>query len=565
MTNNQILLREIISQEFDKQQFCTLSAFFEFFSASLVLKDYDFSSEEIENGLIGGVNDGGCDAGYVILNNEIITPDQVDTLDCAKGSTLEFVIIQSKNETGFGEDAIMKWKTISENLFDMSNDVTQFKDRYCEGVRDVFMLFRDVITKLITKQLKIYIKYYYVTVAVDLHQNTIAQADELKKIVAKNYPSANISVNFIGANELMTMFNTEKDININVKLADQPISLGKENEYVTLINLSEYYNFITDTEGNLLKGIFESNVRDYQGKNSVNSCIADTLHNKNLEDFWWLNNGITILSDKIIPITNRQLSILNPAIVNGLQTSTEIFNFFSANKDRLNNEERCVLVRFIVPPSEEVRDDIIFATNNQTNIPKSSLRVTDPIHLQIEMYCKSRGLYYDRRKNYYKNQKKKANDIISVSFLAQCLITLLLRKPDFARARPSTLLTDDKIYDTLYSDRNNLSTYYVVGKLGKLIQDNIRKTPDWTSSEKNDMLFYVLYSVAVTLLQKTTIKSSDIIEFDISRVQDELINSIKYKIYEKYKELGGNGSVAKNSQFIEVVDKLMGFTRNMND
>ena len=48
----------------------------------------------------------------------------------------------------------------------------------------------------------------------------------------------------------------------------------------------------------------------------------------------------------------------------------------------------------------QIRDDIIFATNNQTNIPKSSLRVTDAIHLQIEMYCKTRGLYYDRRKNY---------------------------------------------------------------------------------------------------------------------------------------------------------------------
>ena len=83
-----------------------------------------------------------------------------------------------------------------------------------------------------------------------------------------------------------------------------------------------------------------------------------------------------------------------------------------------------MLVRFIVPDTEEVRDDIIFATNNQTKITKSSLRVTDAIHLQIEMFCKTRGLYYDRRKNYYKNLKKKATDIISVSFLAQCLITL---------------------------------------------------------------------------------------------------------------------------------------------
>ena len=120
------------------------------------------------------------------------------------------------------------------------------------------------------------------------------------------------------------------------------------------------------------------------------------------------------MSDKITLITNRQLSIDNPEVVNGLQTSREIYNYFSESKDKLNNESRNVLVRFIVPDSEEIRDDIIFATNNQTNIPKSSLRVTDPIHLQIEMYCKTRGLYYDRRKNYYKNLKKKATDIIRI-------------------------------------------------------------------------------------------------------------------------------------------------------
>ena len=154
---------------------------------------------------------------------------------------------------------------------------------------------------------------------------------------------------------------------------------------MTLINIANYYKFITDSSGNLLKGIFESNVRDYQGNNSVNSCIANTLKNKNAEDFWWLNNGITILSDKITPITSKQLSIDNPEIVNGLQTSTEIYNYFSENKDKLDSENRNVLVRFIVPDTEEVRDDIIFATNNQTNIPKSSLRVTDAIHLQIEM------------------------------------------------------------------------------------------------------------------------------------------------------------------------------------
>lgn len=560
MTNNQILLNEIINQEFKESNgFNNESTFFEYFSACQVLKDYELSSEEIENGIIGGGNDGGCDAAYLFLNNEIITPDQLGTLTCTKGSSLEFIIIQSKKTDKFKEDAIMKWKAVSQNLMDMSKDIANYEKRYCEGVRDMFMLFRDTITKLITKQPKIYIKFYYVTLGTEVHPNVKEQSEELKQVINNLYPNAMVSLSFVDSDMLMNLYSSEPDMSILVDLADQAITLGNTNEYVTLINIAEFYKFITDSSKQLRKGIFESNVRDYQGNNSVNSCIADTLRNKNKEDFWWFNNGITILSDKITLITSKKLSVDNPEIVNGLQTSNEIYNYFSENIERLKDEKRNVLVRFIVPTSEEVRDDIIFATNNQTNIPKSSLRVTDPIHLQIEMYCKSRGLYYDRRKNYYKNQKKNVSDIISVSFLAQCLISILLRKPDFARARPSTLLADEETYNKLYNNIKDLSVFYKVGKIGKVIQNNIRKTSDWTTAEKSDVLFYLIYGVMVQKLKKTKISDKDIMDLEIDDITDKDINDTKDIIYKRYKELGGNGRVAKSSTFVNEIDVLLGF------
>ena len=46
--------------------------------------------------------------------------------------------------------------------------------------------------------------------------------------------------------------------------------------------------------------------------------------------------------------------------------------------------------------------------------------------------------------------------------MAQCLISIILRKPDFARARPSTLLTDDETYAFLYEENQNLEAYYKV-------------------------------------------------------------------------------------------------------
>lgn len=559
LSNNQLLVSEIITQEYNiDNTYQSINDYFEFFACSQVLKPYDFSSEEIENGIVGGGNDGGCDGIYVLLNNELLSADQIEGLTAIKGSTLCLIIVQAKKTTGFSEDAIMKWKTVSENLLDMNNDVNKFSQRYSESVRDGFMLFRDAVTKLIRAQVKIQIKYYYVTLATEKSLGVSQQAAELCGMVRRMYPMATTDVFLVGADLLMELYNKELEETTLLTLADNPIALGRNDEYVALVNLGSYYQFIIDNEGNLKNKYFEANVRDYQGKNAVNSSIADSLSNNSGEDFWWLNNGVTILAEKISPITTRQLQIVNPEIVNGLQTSTEIYNYFSNNKGKEQTEKRNVLIRLIVPNTEQSRDNIIFATNNQTNIPKSSLRVTDEIHLQIEMYLKSRGLYYDRRKNHYKNQNKNASDIISVSFLAQCLISILLRQPDSARARPSTLLTNDETYDKLYAKDTNLNVYFNAAQIGRKIQLNVKKTAEYTPAERSDVLFYIVYGVVAILMNRTEISLLDLQSFDTSLVTDNVINSVKERVYRRYKELGGNGRVAKSSNFVNEIDAVLG-------
>ena len=256
-------------------------------------------------------------------------------------------------------------------------------------------------------------------------------------------------------------------------------------------------------------------------------------------------------------VNNRELQIVNSEIVNGLQTSMEIYNYFSENREALESEKRSILLRIIVPDNEESRDQIIFATKNQTNIPNATLRVTDPIHLQIEMYFKSRGLFYDRRKNYYKNQGHKPAEIVGVSFLAQCLITIFLKKPDYARARPSTLLNDEKTYNELYEKNNDLEVFYRVALLGKKIQKNVKSGSDYSSAEKSDILYYVLYAVIADVLGKRNITPADIKNLDMDSVTDTLIEDIRNRVYEIYKQHGGNGRVAKSAEFIQYIDNML--------
>ena len=555
--NAQILLDNLIEQEFQSNDnYSSISDYFEFFSASQILKNQGLSDDEIDNGIVGKGLDGGCDSIYLFLNNLLITPDVVEHISAPKDSILEMIIIQSKKTTSFGEDAVMKWKTISGNLLDLSKTTTDFKARYNADVLEAFTTFRDTYTRLITSRVKLKFRFYYATLASDLHPNVVQQAEELKDTIKRLFPNAVVEVTFVDSDTLFDMYNAMIENRVNLRFADIPISPNQKN-YIALVDLKSYFKFIVNDEGDVRKSFFDSNVRDYQGKNNVNSSISETLHRADNNDFWWLNNGVTVLASEATLVNNRELQIVNPEIVNGLQTSMEIYNYFSENREALESEKRSILLRIIVPDNEESRDQIIFATNNQTNIPKATLRVTDPIHLQIEMYFKSRGLFYDRRKNYYKNQGRKPAEIIGVSFLAQCLITIFLKKPDYARARPSTLLNDEKTYNELYEKNNDLEVFYRVALLGKKIQKNVRSVSNYSPAEKSDILYYVLYAVIAAVLSKKNIIPSDIKNLDMDSVTDNIIENIRNRVYEIYKQHGGNGRVAKSAEFIRYIDNML--------
>ena len=125
----------------------------------------------------------------------------------------------------------------------------------------------------------------------------------------------------------------------------------------------------------------------------------------------------------------------------------ERISAFSSKPGAADAGTRSVLVRVIVPQEEDSRDRIIKATNSQTSIPRASLRATDKIHRDIEDYLTPRGIYYDRRKNYYKNQGKPVKKIVSIPYLAQAVLACGLRDPANARARPSSLLKNDETYN----------------------------------------------------------------------------------------------------------------------
>ena len=165
-------------------------------------------------------------------------------------------------------------------------------------------------------------------------------------------------------------------------LTENAISTDTEGgSYIGVASLGEYNRFIVDGSGRLDAAMFDANVRDYESGSAVNQSIQETLEAEDADvDFWWLNNGVTVVADKV-QLNGKRLTLGSPQVVNGLQTSHEIFK--RGTRAPLD-DKRSVLVKVIEAGNEATRDRIIKATNSQTTLGTSTLRATDNVQRKIE-------------------------------------------------------------------------------------------------------------------------------------------------------------------------------------
>ena len=226
--------------------------------------------------------------------------------------------------------------------------------------------------------------------------------------------------------------------------------------YVAFISLGEYLNFIVDG-GQLRTSLFESNVRDYQGKVIVNQAIEETLRHHGAEDFWWLNNGVTIVAEKAVGDA-RQIHLTDPQIVNGLQTSQKIYDYSVENPEGAKSDSRELLIRVIQAPTTDSHDAIIRATNSQTSIPIQFLWATNQMHRDIENYFRSKDLYYERRKNSWRREGIAFDKVVGITELAQAVASILRQEPDQARARPGRFFTK-KNHNAIFASKYKLDMY----------------------------------------------------------------------------------------------------------
>lgn len=555
MTSSKLtILKEVLTQKKSEiASSMTEDEFFNLFASEQILKDFELSYDELNDGIVEGGSDGGIDAIYSFINGELLEED-TDYTGLKKEIVIDLIIIQSKNTNGFAEEPMNKFISSAQDLLNLSNDLNSLKATYKKELRKKIELFRNAYLRLASKFPKLNISYYYAALASDLHPNVERKVPQLQNVINTQISDSNITFSFVGIEELLSLAR-KKPVRVKaLNIEGTPINT-RDGGYIALVSLTNYYDFITENN-KLIKAFFDANVRDYQGKIEVNQAISDSLKNPNNEDFWWLNNGVTITTTNAT-LASQSLTIEDPQIVNGLQSSHELFYHFSTGGNR--DDSRKIMVRVIKPVDEKSRLKIIKATNSQTSVPIASLRATDEIHLNIEDYFLSQGLYYDRRKNYYKNLGKPAEQIISIPYLSQIITSIALREPNNSRARPSTLIKNDEEYKRIFSKEYDVDIYAKGVLLQKQVENTLKNySPVLSTSEIGDLKFHVSMFIVADTLKKLTYTPNDIKSIDLTLFSTEKINQSIVIVKELYDSLGGTNKVAKSQDFVTAIFGKLG-------
>lgn len=466
MPNNELVLLDqtLATLQTEREAPLTDDHAFEIVACTQVLRDREMSADEVEDGVVGGGNDGAIDGIYTFLADTLLAEDSDALQDeypanrLPVSTTLTLVLVQAKRASSFTETAIDLVADSTRRLLDLGEPEDDLAALYSEAVLAKVALFRSALRKFGARHLKVHIEFSYVTRGDTSNVNSKVQkkANDLASDFAKVIAKATGAVTFLGAAELWNRLSTVPSYTLSLTCQEYSTSGAS---HVALVSLRNYLAFLTDENGSLRRHIFDWNVRDYQGDVEVNREIRRSVIDLTMPEFWWLNNGVTIVCSQA-SITSKTFWLDDVQVVNGLQTSQTIFHALGGQPDTHGSLDRQVLVRILLTGSDTAtRDQVIRATNRQTSVPAASLRATDDIQRKIEAYFLANDWYYDRRKNYYRNLGKSASRIVGIPLLAQAVMAMGLSRPDNSRARPSSLLKRDSDYNEIFSTTLPLPVY----------------------------------------------------------------------------------------------------------
>jgi cold shock CspA family protein len=446
---------------------------------------------------VGGRDDMGIDGLAIKVNGLFVrsVEDAKDILDKFRRATVEIIFIQSKYKSKFDSGEFNKFTAgVRDFLHENHKQPMNDKIKSILAIKD-YLLSEDVV---FIWEKNPSVRIYYVAMGKwGNSPHHVALAEQWKEDIYQLNTFEDPKAHFVDSDALKEICDSnENKFSASIDAIDTMSLTEVENvddSCILICYANEFAKILTTDDKVIRKSLFNDNVRDYQGTNNVNLEIEDTIR-KDPAKFILLNNGITVVCDEFIS-SNRKITLKNPQIVNGCQTSHVLFY---AKEKGLDVDKIPLSIKVISTKDIDVTNQIVRGTNRQNIVYDEAFETTKKFHKDLEEFFNAvsvdyEKIYYERRsKQYHHNPLIKQTEKINIRVLTQSFIAMFLNRPHLSHRHESKLLKEfaNSIFQEVHSRLPYFTSSLTFYKLEKLFRNNIIERKEYYSFRSHIMMVF---------------------------------------------------------------------------
>lgn len=197
------------------------------------------------------------------------------------------------------------------------------------------------------------------------------------------------------------------------------------------------------------------NLRYHVSGSSIDRAIKDSIKNDS-DMFWFKNNGLTIICDDF-EVSGNQIKLKNFSIVNGGQTTYNLFKSNDLNRDRdFYLPCKIIIVR---GDTEDEKNtfalEIAKATNSQKAIKPIDLKANSPEQIRFSSTMRANGIFYQtKRGEVVPKEYKEDYKNTDLSEVGKLCLAAIFQLPATSRSKPS-LLYHPEYYEPIFNDNQD--------------------------------------------------------------------------------------------------------------
>ena len=422
--------------------------------------------------VVGGGEDASIDGLAILINNTLVTDvdEAKDIID--KSDTLEvtFVFVQADRSEGFDGSKIGDFGFGVRDFFAEKPTLPRNDDLKRQAAISDLIIENSAKLKRPSCFL-----YYWTAGRWQDDKNLVARRDGVVADLAALNIFQRIEVFCVGADALHTEYSrTKVAISRTFEFksrVDLPAAEGVDQAYLGYAPYSEFRRLIVDDgETEISSSIFFDNVRDWQEYNPVNTKIKDTLESPSKNRFVLLNNGVTIVARDIASVGSK-FTLTDYQVVNGCQTSNVLFD-----QEEHCDDTVCIPLRIIATKDEAVKDQIIEATNSQTQVGAEQYFARLAFLRKLEDYFETQPeatrLYFERRDGQYDQTDIQKTRIVTTANLIRAFAATYLEEPH-RTTRGYTSLRN-RVGEDIFGEHHQLAPYFAAALALYLLETRFR-------------------------------------------------------------------------------------------